>query len=128
MARVVFDASAVIALLRGEPGSALIADHVGDAMISAVNLQEVIKALLVRGISIALAREMIDALHLEVRAHTELDAYQAAALYPDTAHQGSGLGDRTCLALAIREGLEVITTDRAWAALNLPGLRVVLAR
>ena len=86
MARVVFDASAVIALLRDEPGSAVIADHVGDAMISAVNLQEVIKALLVRGISIALAREMIDALHIEVRAHTELDVYQAAALYPDTAH------------------------------------------
>jgi PIN domain nuclease of toxin-antitoxin system len=128
MARVVFDASAVIALLRGEPGSALIADHVGDAMISTVNLQEVIKALMVRGISIALAREMIDALHLEVQAHTELDAYQAAALYPDTAQHGSSLGDRTCLALAIREGLEVITTDRAWAALNLPGLRVVLAR
>lgn len=114
--------------MRDEPSSPLIADHVGDAMISVVNLQEVINALLVRGISIALAREMIDALHIEVRAHTELDVYQAAALYPDTAHQGSGLGARTCLALAIREGLEIIATDRAWAALNLPGLRVVLAR
>lgn len=67
---MVFDASAVIALLRDEPGADTIAAHAGEAMMSTVNLQEVVKALLVRGIPLAVAREMIDALHLELRSYT----------------------------------------------------------
>jgi ribonuclease VapC len=46
MARVVFDASAVIALLRDEAGSDVIAEYAGDALLSTVNLHEVVKALL----------------------------------------------------------------------------------
>jgi PIN domain nuclease of toxin-antitoxin system len=67
MACVVFDTSAVIALLRNEAGVDMIAHYAGDAQISAVNLQEVVKALLVRGFSINVARTMIDALNLEMR-------------------------------------------------------------
>ena len=128
MASVVFDASAVIALLRGEPGADVIAAYGGDALISTVNLQEAVKALLLRGIPIIVAREMIDALHLDVRAHDEEDAYAAAALTAQTAVYGSGLGDRTCMALAISEGLPAITTDRAWRQLAIAGLNVILAR
>lgn len=128
MARVVFDASAVIALLRGEPGSEVVATYVGDALISAVNLQEAIKALLVRGFSIKIARTMIEALHLEVRSHSAKEAYAAAALYEMTKEYGRGLGDRTCMALAIDEGLPVITTDQVWTKLKVQGLTVNLAR
>lgn len=49
MSSVVFDTSAVIALLRGEPGAALVASRVGQAAMSAVNLQELVKALILRG-------------------------------------------------------------------------------
>ena len=42
MASVVFDASAILSLLRDEPGADVVARHVGDAIISAVNFQEVI--------------------------------------------------------------------------------------
>ncbi len=128
MASVVFDASAVIALLRNEPGAEIIAAYAGDAVISAVNLQEVVKALLVRGAPIEAARAMIDELHLEVRAHGAVDAYGAAALHHATREFGSGLGDRTCMALAIAEGLPAITTDRDWLRLDIPGLAVTLAR
>ena len=114
MASAVFDASAVIALLRGEPGADVVAAFAGDALISAVNLQEVVKTLLARGIAIGPVREMIDALHLEVHAHETEEAYAAAALHAATATHGSGLGDRTCMALAISEKLPAITTDRAW--------------
>ena len=126
MASVVFDASAVIALLRGEPGSERIEPYAGDALISAVNLQEVIKALLVRGVPINAARQMLDALHLDVRPHAVEDAYAAAALHGATKVYGSGLGDRSCMALAIMEGLPAITTDQAWARLEIEGLRVVV--
>lgn len=118
----------MIALLRDEPGADLVSAYAGDALISAVNLQEVIKALLLRGFTAALARTMIDALHLEVRDHGVEDAYAAAALYDATKAQGSGLGDRTCMALAISEGLPAITTDREWAELSIPGLAIALVR
>ena len=128
MPRAVLDASAVIALLRGEPGAGLVAAYVGDALISTVTLQEVVKALLVRGIALDTARTMIDALHLEPRPHQVEDAYAAAALFQATKTKGSGLGDRTCMALAIAEGLPAITTDRAWGELAIAGLSVILAR
>ena len=118
----------MIALLRNEPGAELIASYVGDALISTVTLQEVVKALLVRGFTPELARAMIEALHLEPRAHTVEDAYAAAALYQATKAQGRGLGDRTCMALAIAAGLPAITTDRQWSALAIPGLDVIQAR
>jgi ribonuclease VapC len=128
VARVVFDASAVIALLRDEEGTDVIAAYLGDALISAVNLQEVIKALLVRGFSIGMARAMIDALHLDVRPHNAADAYAAAELYEATKEHGRGLGARTCMALAIAEGLPVLTTDQAWAKITIPRLTVRMAR
>lgn len=128
MARAVLDASAVIALIRGEPGAERVAAYVGDALISTVTLQEVVKALLARGLALDTARTLIDALHLEPRPHQVEDAYAAAALHLATKAKGSGLGDRTCMALAIAEGLPAITTDRAWGELAIPGLNVILAR
>ena len=128
MARAVFDASAVIALLRDEPGAEMIAGYAGDALISTVNLQEVIEALLVRGFTPEIARAMIEALHLEVRPHEIEDAYAAAGLEGATRTLGRGLGDRTCMALAISTGLPAITTDQEWSQLAIPGLTVMRAR
>ena len=122
------DASAVIALLRDEPGAEVVAAYAGDALISAVNVQEVAKALLVRGIPLDVARRMIGALRLEVRPHDVEDAYAAASLYEATRSRGSGLGDRTCMALAIAAGVPAITTDRAWGESGIAGLEVTLAR
>lgn len=50
MASVVFDASAILALLRNESGAGVVAQYAGDGIISAVNFQEVVKELLRRGI------------------------------------------------------------------------------
>jgi ribonuclease VapC len=124
----VLDASAVVAVLRGEAGSNQIATYCSDGMLSAVNLQEVIKVLCRRGFSASGVKYMVDALALEIVSHTEEDAFQAAALVPFTEQFGSGLGDRTCMALAIAKGLPAITTDRAWAKLAIPGLTVIVAR
>jgi len=128
MASVVFDASAILALLRDEPGGDIVAQYIGDGLISAVNLQEVMKGLLRRDVPIDAALAMLDALHLEVRPHGRDDAIAAAKLYPVTKEFGSGLGDRTCMALAIAEGLPVVTADQQWARIDVPGLRLLLTR
>ena len=128
MASIVFDASAILALLRDEPGADVVAQYIGDGLISAVNFQEVIKGLLRREVPIDAALAMLDALHLDVRPHGRDDAIAAAKLYPATKEFGSGLGDRTCMALAIAEGLSVLTADREWAKIEIPGLTLSLAR
>ncbi len=128
MASIVFDASAILALLRDEPGADVVAQYIGDGLISAVNFQEVIKGLLRREVPIDAALAMLDALHLDVRPHERDDAIAAAKLYPATKEFGSGLGDRTCMALAIAEGLPVLTADREWAKIEIPGLTLSLAR
>lgn len=128
MASIVFDASAILALLRDEPGADVVAQYIGDGLISAVNFQEVIKGLLRREVPIDAALAMLDALHLDVRPHGRHDAIAAATLYIATKEFGSGLGDRTCMALAIAEGLPVLTADQEWAKIKIPGLKLMLAR
>jgi ribonuclease VapC len=125
---VVFDTSAVIALLRGEPGAALVASRVGQAAMSAVNLQELVKALILRGVTLSVIEEMVQELRLDLHAHDREAAFAAARLTEATRHHGSGLGDRTCMALAIKLGVPVLTTDRAWAKLTIPDLTVEVVR
>lgn len=128
MARIVFDSSAVLALLNDEPGAEVVATYVGDAIISAVNYQEVIHKLLKRGISPAIVDQMLVEARLEVVPHDQRDAVMAGSLGKFTYKFGCGLGDRTCLALASRKGLPVLTTDQVWANLEIPDLEVRLAR
>lgn len=128
MPSVVFDASAILALLRNENGAEIVSSHIGDGLISAVNLQEVVKELVRRGISLNASLEMLDALHLDVRAHDRQGAIAAAALYSETHKHGCGLGDRTCMALAIAEKLPALTADKVWERVEAAGLQVKLVR
>jgi PIN domain nuclease of toxin-antitoxin system len=128
MASVVFDASAILALLRDEPGADKVAAHIGSGMISAVNFQEVVKELLRRGLALDVALDLLGDLHLDVRSHGAREAIDAAALYPATRDYGSGLGDRSCMALAIAHALPALTADRAWAKVEVAGLAIELVR
>lgn len=115
----VLDASAVLALLFGEPGAEAVAEAVAaGAALSAVNLAEVATVLVRRGLDaegiLATVRDQ-----LEVEAFTAEDALAAAELYPHTTRAGLSLGDRACLALARRRGVPALTAEQAWAHLKL---------
>ena len=73
------DASAVLALLRDEPGADIVAGHMGNAAISAVNLQEVAKEMFREGASCADVRAILGELALDVRAHDTEAAYASPA-------------------------------------------------
>lgn len=124
MTSVVLDASAVLALVRDEPGADKVAPHVGRAVISAVNLQEVIKELLLSGLNEAMIRELLDELRLDVRAHDVDAAYAAAGLHAQTRQYGRGLGDRSCLALAVQLGVPALTADREWKKVRVKNLKL----
>ena len=128
MTAVVLDASAVLALIRDEPGGDKVTPYVGRAAISAVNLQEVVKELLLSGLPEPVIRELLGELRLEVRAHGAEAAYAAAALHEQTKEYGRGLRDRSCMALAISLGVPALTTDRDWRKVKVKGLKLELLR
>lgn len=124
MTSVVMDASVVLALIRDEPGADKVALQVGRAAISAVNLQEIIKELALSGLDVETIRELLDELRLDVRAHDVEAAYMAAGLHAQTKEFGCGLGDRSCLALAMQLGVPALTADREWKKVKVKGLKV----
>ncbi len=128
MASVVLDASAVLALVRDEPGADKVASHIGRAAISAVNLQEVIKELLLSGLDEPTTRELLDELRLDVRAHEIEAAYAAAALHAQVGQYGCGLGDRSSLALALQLGVPVVTADCKWKKVKVRNIKLANIR
>jgi ribonuclease VapC len=128
MTAAVFDASAVVAVLRNEAGARFIVPYCSGGVLSTVNLQEAIKILRAGGFSQESVAYLIDALRFEIVPHSMEDAYQAAELVNSMRQYGSSIGDRTCMALGISRNLPVLTTNRAWMQLSIPGLKVLLAR
>lgn len=119
MNEVVLDASAVLALLQEEPGGIVVEAQLTSAIISAVNLSEVVAQLIKHQMPEKLAVRVVSDLGLQTVAFDEEMAYHAAALTKITSRFGLSLGDRACLALAQKLKLPVITADRAWKKLNL---------
>ncbi len=124
---IVVDASAIIAFLVSEPFTLFNAAHLGHAVISAVNLSEVLTRLPEIGVPQEAAAAAVLRLNLRVTPFDEPQARAAARLRRLTRHAGLSLGDRACLALAERLGCPAVTADRAWAQLNI-GVEVVLIR
>jgi len=119
VSRVVLDSSALLAFIHGEPGGAVVAGAVGEAVISSVNLAEVVTKLVERTGSLELARAALGMVNVDVIDFDRLQAEQAGALVTRTRSRGLSLGDRACLTLAAREAAPVLTADRIWATLKL---------
>jgi PIN domain nuclease of toxin-antitoxin system len=98
--RPVFDASAVLALLQGEPGADKLWDLQPKAVVNAVNAVEVLAKLVSRGVPAAEAQAAYDALHLETTPF-EPAMVVISARY---AQKGVSLGDRCFLAAAHLHG------------------------
>jgi PIN domain nuclease of toxin-antitoxin system len=126
--RVVLDASAILAVIGGEPGAEkLTPDLLARAVGSAVNLAEVQAKLLSRGWSSELAWEDATSPVREVLAFDEAQARVAGDLATHTRHLGLSLGDRACLALGIALKVPVYTAERAWKTLKV-GVRIHVIR
>ena len=124
----VLDASALLVLLKGEPGSERVIEAITDgASMSAVNFCEVVGKLRDGGMPEEAIYETLDQLELDIVQFDTLLAYLAGLLRPLTKNAGLSLGDRACLALAQHLNLPVLTTDRVWKDL-LPAITVQLVR
>ena len=98
-----------------------------DALLSTVNLAEVFSKLLERNLTADQAGEMIYSYGFDPVPFDRGLARQTGVLRPITKALGLSLGDRACLALAQREALPVLTTDRNWTKLNI-GVEIKVLR
>ena len=116
---VVLDASALLAVLRGEPGAERVESRLEGARVGTVNLSEVVAKLTDDGVPEADVRRAIGRLELDVHAFDAKHAYIAGVLRRSTRAFGLSFGDRACLALAQSLGALALTADRSWSQLDL---------
>jgi ribonuclease VapC len=122
----VLDASALLALLNAEKGADIVQGLLMDAIISTVNLAEVVTRLSAVGMPENEIRDTLALLGLEAAPFDEEQAFQAGLLYPHGRPYGLSLGDRACLALAQATGSAAVTADRAWEDLGLEvGIKLI---
>lgn len=122
------DASALLAMLQGEPGGEMVELVLEHSVMSTVNWSEVVQKSLARGVPVEGMRQEVEALGLRFEPFTTEDGEQAAAFREPTRKLGLSLGDRACLALGYRLGLPVLTADRLWAQTDLAWVQVELLR
>lgn len=126
---VVLDASALIAMLKGERGSAKVAAGIAGARMSSVNYAEVVSHFIHAGMPEREVDAMLDPLPLTVVPAAKPLAQIAGRLRAPTAEAGLSLGDRFCLALARHDGLPAWTSDQNWKKVaDAAGVKVVAIR
>lgn len=125
--RPVLDSSALLAIVFNEPGEDRASELVGNALISAVNLSEAAAKMNERGFDPDETSALLGGLGFNVATFAEADAYDAGRLRNATKKAGLSFGDRACLVLALREGVGVVTADRAWAEIDV-GVAVEMIR
>jgi PIN domain nuclease of toxin-antitoxin system len=99
--QVVLDASALLAFLRQVPGSELVDQVLGAAVVTSVNWAEVVQF----------------SMSVCSRSPPLMPSRQQSS---GPRPHGLSLADRACLSLGLRLNLPVLTCDRAWAGLALP--------
>lgn len=129
MSDLVLDASALIAMLNEEPGGARVADAIASSRISTVNYAEVVSHYVRLDMPEREVDAMLDPLPMTIVPADKALAQLAGRLRAVTADAGLSLGDRFCLALAIRDGLPAWTADKVWRTIaNVAKAEVVVIR
>jgi PIN domain nuclease of toxin-antitoxin system len=119
---LVVDTSALLAVLRNEPGADQALQVMAAAeplLLCSVTLAEAIAVLVrLQGVAASEAAADIALIGAETTAFGAPEAEAAGALA--AAHRGVlSLGDAACLATARLRRAPVLTADRAWAGLGL---------
>jgi ribonuclease VapC len=127
VADAVLDASALIAFLRKEPGQERIAEVLSRSCISSVNMAETLGKMVEHGKRLEDVAYQVSRLQIEVVPFDAEQAQIAASFWEATRNVGMSLGDRACLALALKTSLPAFTTESDWLKCSL-GVEVVKIR
>jgi PIN domain nuclease of toxin-antitoxin system len=116
-----------LALLHKELGADSVAEKLPNAVISTVNLAEVVTKLVDAGMPLDEARNAVDTLGLRYLSFEASTAFQVAGLHKHTRSLGLSLGDRACLATGAEQNMPVVTAERSWSNLTA-GVDIELIR
>jgi PIN domain nuclease of toxin-antitoxin system len=116
----------VLTVLAGERGEKKVVPLLAESAVSTVNLTEVAAKLLEAGMDEQNARLAVSVLGIgEIVDFTADLAWEAARLRPLGRQYGWSLGDRACLALAVKLGVPAVTADREWSKLKFCKVTVI---
>jgi ribonuclease VapC len=124
---IVLDASAVTAVLRKERGYENVVPVLRGALISTVNLAEVLCTVRLKNSDPVLDEQHIKLMELRRVPFDEHQSQLVASIYKATLGSTLGLADRACLALGLSRGLPVLTSDSEWMNYSV-GVEVRLFR
>lgn len=121
----VFDASAVLAWLQDEPGADSVESLISGAHLSAANWSEILQKVIQKGRDEQETAVLLKSMGLRIEPVLEEDAEVSARLWSFAPMLS--LGDRFCLALALRLSASALTADGAWAGVDC-GVRIIAIR
>ncbi len=124
---VVLDASALLAFINQEPGFEKVEQYLANAIISSVNVAEVVTVLSSINMQEDVIIGIINDLDLEISNFDQDQAIQTGFLRNKTKHAGLSLGDRACINLGISKNIPVVSADKIWASLDLSS-KILLIR
>jgi ribonuclease VapC len=112
----VIDASALLAVARGEKGANLVLDLISTeaCVVSSVNIAEVAARLVDLGLPVTELPHAIAQFSVDAIDFSQEQAILSAEMRPFTKAIGLSLGDRACIALAKSMNGCAVTADRAW--------------
>lgn len=129
MSEIILDASALLALLKEEAGAAKVADALASSRMTSVNYAEVVSHFIHAGMPANEVDAMLHPLPMTIVEADQGLATIAGRLRAATAEAGLSLGDRFCLALALRDGLPALTADKTWRTIaDAVGVKVSVIR
>lgn len=116
----------MLAWLQDEPGSERVQALLEGGIVSAANWAEILQKTRQYGADPHEVGLLLRSLGLEVTDITRGDGEMAAQIWHRSVPLS--LGDRLCLAVAIRLQVPVVTTDRLWAKVSIEGVEVEVLR
>ena len=127
--KVLVDTSALVALLKKEPGHEIVSNIIASSAVSSVNLSELIAVLNRLGVSENDIDEIITDLVPEIIPFCENISIKTGKLSTLTQGYGLSLGDRACLATGDYYQMNIYTADKIWAELkNIISSNIVMIR
>ena len=127
MSEYVVDASAIVALARGEKGFERIEEVREGSVVSAVNLMEAFSRIVRHDVEPERVHSFLQQAFPNIVPFDREQAETAAIIHARTRKLGLSHGDCACLALGNMRKATVLTGDRAWKQVSL-GVKIVLFR
>ena len=119
MNKAVLDSSALLAFINQEKGYEIVEKYLPNAIMSSVNISEVVAVLSLIDIPQNIIIDIINDLNIEIINFDQEQAIQTGFLRQTTKTLGLSLGDRACINLASNQNLTIVTADKIWKTLDL---------